>query len=536
MGIINFSKKTLLCIGLFFILSCQSTKRYNDNVTRTLSVTELQEDVDFLFHKLKKRHPRLHDYISEEDLNQKIQDFKANLKPMKSIEFYHELYPLVSEIRQGHLRISPAYPIRERKERKRYRRATSQFDDLSFEYIEGQVYIEKSTNKEDSLIVGSKLIAIDSLPTEKVIEYWSKRMASDGYNTTFQKPIVVRNIIGFYRYKAGRSDSITLHLQKADSTYSKQLKIIFQDAKKKEKVQKDTIAKDSITKDTTVVKKLTRAEKKLKKKKRKKDYKEKLKKGFGKREFKKIGKDSTIAYLKISSFSGSGRWPKKFYDETFKTIDSLEMKALILDLRNNTGGSLKHISHLYSFMAKEDYTFINPMETKTRLVKTNYIWSGRSTFFGNFFKGLATPFTLTVDLLKSKKKDGKTYSVSKQTKLQSPDPLAFKGDIYVLINGVSFSASSIISTNLHGSKRATFIGEETGGSYNGTVAGIYKATYLPNSEIFIPVWMMHIDSPYKEEPFGYGIKPDIEIKPNLEDFLNEKDTVLERALQEIEGK
>lgn len=536
MGIVKLSTRIFLFIWVFLTLSCQSTKRYNDNVTRTLSVEELQEDVDYLFHKLEKRHPRLYDYISEEELNRKIGEFKSNLKPMKSIEFFHELYPLVSEIRQGHLRLKPAYPIRDRKERKKYRRATSQFDDLSFEWIEDQVYIKKSTNKNDSLIVGSRLVAIDSIPTEKIIDYWSKRTASDGYNTTFQKPVVVRNMIGFYRYKAGRNDSLTLHLQKADSTFSKQLKIVILDSKNQDKDQKDTIAKDSITKDTTVVKKLTRAEKKLKRKKRKKEYREKLKRGFGKREFKKTGKDSTIAYLKISSFSGSGRWPKKFYEETFKTIDSLKMKALILDLRNNTGGSLKHISHLYSFLTNDDYNFINPMETKTRFVKTNYLWSGRSTFFGNFFKGLATPVTITLDLLQSKKKDGKIYNVTKQTKLQSPDPLAFKGQIYVLINGVSFSASSIISTNLHGSKRATFVGEETGGSYNGTVAGIYKSTYLPNSELFVPVWMMYIDSPYKQEPFGYGIKPDIEVKPTLEDFLNEKDTVLERALQEIEGK
>jgi C-terminal processing protease CtpA/Prc len=38
-----------------------------------------------------------------------------------------------------------------------------------------------------------------------------------------------------------------------------------------------------------------------------------------------------------------------------------------------------------------------------------------------------------------------------------------------MINGGSFSASSLISSNLK-LQRVTFVGEETGGAFNGTVA------------------------------------------------------------------
>jgi C-terminal processing protease CtpA/Prc len=532
----RLNKFILLLASLFVLISCRSTKKYNDNVTRTLSVEEMAEDVDFLFNKLEKRHPRLYEYISEEELQQKVKDFKSSLKPMTSIAFYHKLYPLVSEIRQGHLRISPAFPIRERKERKRYRRANSQFDDLSFTWIDDQVYIKKTKGKLDSLLVGSKVIAIDSVPTERLVKRWADKFASDGYNTTFQSPIVARNLITYYRYDVGRTDSVTLHLQKGDSVFKKQLKIIFQDSKnKKDTTEQKETSKDSLAQKKDTLPKLTRAEKKLKKKKRREKYRNKRKQGFGSREFKRIGNDSNIAYLRIKKFSGGDRWSKKFYEETFKTIDSLQIEHLILDLRDNTGGSLKEIGRLYSFMATEDFQFIQPIETKTKLLITNRMWSGRPSLIGNFFKMLFTPFTLTGDLLKTKKSNGKIYYNNKNTKIQPPHPLAFDGDIYVLINGVSFSASSILSSNLHGSKRAIFIGEETGGAYNGTVAGLYKSTFLPNSELFLPVWMMQIETPYKDEPHGYGIKPDIEVKPKLEDFLNEKDTVLERALQEIEG-
>ena len=349
-------------------------------------------------------------------------------------------------------------------------------------------------------------------------------------------------LLAFYRYDVGRTDSITLHLQKADSTFTQPVHYIFKNELDK-KVDNDTISEK--TENDTIVKKpkkLTRSEKKEKRIKDREERRFNNKRGYNRlkdksiREFRMVGVVSSIAYLKIRGFSGGHRWSKKFYEETFHAIDSLGSKSLILDLRDNTGGSLKEIGNLYGYLTNSEYTLVNPLETKRRLIETRTMWSGRPTLIGNFFRVLATPVTIVYDLIKVRNKNGKTASYYKYTKPQMPKPNAFKGDIYVLINGLSFSASSVLSHNLHGSKRATFIGEETGGAYNSTVAGTYLSRYLPNSKIFVPVWMMNFESDYKEEPDGYGIKPDIELQPNLEDFLNEKDTVLEKALDEIGSK
>jgi hypothetical protein len=53
------------------------------------------------------------------------------------------------------------------------------------------------------------------------------------------------------------------------------------------------------------------------------------------------------------------------------------------------------------------------------------------------------------------------------TRQHQLSPNAFKGKIYVMING-SFSASSLISSNLK-TPKVTFVGEETGGAFNGTM-------------------------------------------------------------------
>ncbi len=105
-----------------------------------------------------------------------------------------------------------------------------------------------------------------------------------------------------------------------------------------------------------------------------------------------------------------------------------------------------------------------------------------------------------------------------------------------MINGYSFSASSILSTQLQANNRAVFVGEETGGAYNGTVAGIYKMYLLPASKIKIRIGLMQIEAPFKQQPDGFGNKPDVEILPTVKDRRLGKDPELDWILNDIEKK
>jgi C-terminal processing protease CtpA/Prc len=529
------TKQIQVLLLILIIASCKSTKKFNESVTKVHSREELIEDINFLVNQLERYHPRLYDYTTEEEFHKKVDLYKKGIKPMTSQEFFVYVYPLVSEIRQGHLALRPVFPRRDRRDRKRYRKATNQFNDIDFKWIEDGIYVENTYGELDSLLVGSRLINIDSLNADKLLNRWKKMVTSDGYNTTFQPHLVAENILGFYRYDVGRTDSIALELKKGDSLFSTQLKIVFRDEKKSEK---DSTQNDSLKNEPV---KLTKAEKKKKKHEDKKRRRDEMKRGYNSRtqqntrEFRLMGKDSSIAYLRIRSFEGWYKWSKRFYRESFAKIDSLGSKHLILDLRDNTGGSLKEIGEIYGFLAEDNFTFINPMETKTRFVVTSSMWSGEPTFTGHFFRAIATPVTFTYDLIRSKKENETLYYKSKFGKEREPKETAFEGEIFVLINGLSFSASSILSTNLYGSKRATFIGEETGGAFNGTVAGLYQSKFLPNSKLFLPLWLMNLDATYKTKQNGYGIQPDVLLLPRLEDFLKDKDTVLEWTIETIES-
>jgi len=112
----------------------------------------------------------------------------------------------------------------------------------------------------------------------------------------------------------------------------------------------------------------------------------------------------------------------------------------------------------------------------------------------------------------------------------------YDGKIYVLINGGSFSASCILASSLKSNPNVTFVGEETGGAFNGTVAGIMPVVDLPNSKIPLRLGLMDIKTINQTEVKGRGIFPDIEIIPTIKDKIKNNDLEMNWILEDIKNK
>lgn len=531
-------KKLLLLFSVSVVLSsCGSIERYNEAVTKMHPVEDLQEDIDKVYQQLQRLHPRLYQYTPKETLDFKFDSLKHSISaPMTSRQFHKQLSQVTKYVGQGHLSLSPPSTRFTRKQRKA--RLKTKFDaaNLDFEYLDNKLIIRNARGK-DSLLVNAEVLEVNGQNPLDLMTKYKKTVASDGYNTTFYDRVVGYRFLGYYAQANGRFDSISFKLRNSDSTFIKTYKRL---PKAEKKTVSDSIKADSL-KTIKPKKKLTKAEKKAKKIKFKKKLKDRKKYGYNytTKEFSRnlsfVGRDSTVALMKIKSFSRGSKY-KDFYEESFKTLDSLGTIDLIIDIRNNFGGRLNEILFLYSYLTDENYTLINKSETNSRIPTLKSLMSNSTSLFTKILVGLASPYLITNNLLRSSKKDGQLYYRFKASKEREPNPLNFKGNIYVLINGNSFSASSVLSTQLDGSSRATFVGEETGGAYNGTVAGIYKTYKLPNTKVKARIGLMHIDSKFKTEPDGYGIKPDIEITPTYQDRLNRKDPELEWVLSNIEKK
>lgn len=517
---------------LVVITSCTSVKTYNAQITALHSVEDLRADVDKVYFQLKKNHPRLYQYTPKEVLDFKFDSLKTTInKPIDSRNFYKKLAPVVAHVRQGHISVGSADKHYTSKELKALKKRKFQFYDLDFDYIDNKLWVTH-TRGQDSTIIGSEVVKIEDESVNDLIRIYKTRFSSDGYNKTLQNRYIGKVFSTLYYKDKGFVDSLHITFKSKDSLFTKTFKRVEKEEKK------DSIANDSLK----VEKKpeLTKLEKKQKKIVAKDKRKFNKTHGFISkdkgytRNFKFLEADSSIAYMKIASFS-NGNY-KTFYEESFAKIDSTKTQHLIIDLRDNGGGRISEIDKLYSYLTDKKYRLIEESEVNSRLPFFKYLMSNSSPNLLKVATVIASPVIVVHNLVKTKKRDGKLYYNLRFTKEKDSNPLNYKGNLYVLINGNSFSASSLLSTNLQATNRATFVGEETGGAYNGCVAGIYKIYELPTSKIKIRIGLMQIETAYKQEPDGYGIIPDVEILQTIDAIKAKKDLEVDWVINHVNQK
>ncbi|MDW3192926.1 MAG: S41 family peptidase [Cytophagales bacterium] len=204
------------------------------------------------------------------------------------------------------------------------------------------------------------------------------------------------------------------------------------------------------------------------------------------------------AYLKLPSFDFRrvNKYrvkSKKMYKTIFEELQNKEIKHLVIDLRNNTGGRNEFADDMIPFISKSSIN--DPF------VKKTISWDQQE----------------------------KTY------KKPNPSKLAFKGEIYVLINGKTYSAGNTLARYLKEYGNANMIGEETGTRYEGFAAGSTQEIILPHSnlKIGIPRYLISFPASAKQKTSNRGLLPDHEIENALEVPVAGPDAYLRKAIELI---
>jgi hypothetical protein len=350
-------KNTILFLIVISITSCASLKKHNESISQLHSVIDLKDDVNKIHKQLVKHHPKIYQYITKNEFDYKFDSLKQMItKPINSKQFFEKIGPIIVSVHQGHISVIPPFRKFSKEERKVRANQKLEFSNLDFEEFNNKVYISNVIDKRDSLLIGAEVVKINDVPVHKLVNKYKTYFASDGYNKTLKKRFVNNSFKSYYYVDNGVADSLKIVFRKNDSTF-------FRDFKRVTKVKKKVI--------TTQLKKRTKAERKENKLKQKEKWEFNDKYGYIKsrkeftRNFKYIGKDSTVAYMKIRGFT-TGNY-EEFYKESFSTIDSLKTSKLIIDLRDNSGGRLSEIEDLYSYLATDDYIMINPCEVNSRI-------------------------------------------------------------------------------------------------------------------------------------------------------------------------
>ena len=519
--------RTFFIISFLFVLltanfSCTSRKQLNYLVTeKKYSPAELIKDVDYSYDLLTKGHPGVYWYITKEKLDFKFDSLKQSLTvPLTTQEFYRKLAPLVADIKCGHTRLILVTKKSSKKEKDSIAKIGKPINQFAYKVLNDKLYIKSFNKRITQVKKGDEVLKIAGEPVSKIFSDLENNYASDGYNTTFKQALLDRGFIGWYEAVKNSNDTLDFTIKKKDTT----INLTLTTTRPEKKLVSNKVKKE----DVKINKDSLNATKKIAKEKLKVRYK-----GFDENkkpilDLQFLEKDSSIAYLKVKSFSFPHANFTRFFDESFTEIKKAKTNDLIIDLRNNGGGSLAACRNLFSYLVNRDFVYLKEGEL-TR--KFNPYWHAKG--LGNALKAL--PFEL-VNLIRIKKREDKYYINFKGTKPLHANEKHFDGKVYVLINGYSFSASALLSANLKQINRATFVGQETGGAFNGCVAGQIPILNLPNSRLKLRMGLYPVIPNAHTETIGRGIFPDQKINTTIEDFIAGKDNELNWVLKDIKKK
>jgi hypothetical protein len=498
--------------------ACMTAKNFNAQIDKPHSVSELRADVDYVHRKLVSLHPSLYLYISKERLDREFDSLKVSIThPMTANTFYFGLSRVVASVRQGHTRLMPLTPmLSPRQMAKAACNGVSPLARLDLELFGDTLYVVKNDSTKPLLKAGTAIMSADSVTPASLIAEYRGTFTSDGYNTTFTDRLPGKKFAYFLYYRRGFRDSIPCTLRCNDTLRNVWLKPL--------------PAAQNIPKEDMRAVGQANAEKKLR------GY-DGVTKSYSKTLWF-ANSDSSVAVMKISDFE-KGKY-KKFYAESFAKIALAKSKALVIDLRDNTGGQLSDINCLYSYLTDTIAALTDSTEVASRTSLWHVINFRNQTPLTNVVQGILMPlfpaWMVYTYLGTHKAANGKYYCNFMNSRIKPQKNNRFEGKVYVLINGCCFSASSIISAELQGTGRAVFAGSETGGALNGCVAGLMPVFRLPHTKLPLRFGFMRMQPVHHSGKGGRGIFPDVSIVPTLKDRIAGRDPELQWAVDDATGK
>jgi C-terminal processing protease CtpA/Prc len=232
-------------------------------------------------------------------------------------------------------------------------------------------------------------------------------------------------------------------------------------------------------------------------------------------------KNPDVAQIRVRGFGG--RDYPQWMEDTFKTLREKGTKALILDLRGNGGGADMYGAMLVSYLTDKPFRYFDHINVKTISPSFKEHSDWRAEREGQLRQDMA-PNPAGGYLVTAKLHPGVAE--------QPPGKYPFMGKVFVLIDGGTFSTAADFCAVTHHLKRATFIGEETGGGYYGNNSGMQTVVTLPNSKTRIRVPMYE----YWNAVPGYdgkrrGTRPDHLVETKAANLLRGVDEQLELAMK-----
>lgn len=450
-----------------------------------LTISQIRADFSLLEQALREAHPGLYRYNSKGQIDSLfVQTEDLINHEMTQQDFYRLLLPLVVQIKCGHTKFHP-----DNNWTSNFYFNVEKVFPWRLHFDGEKAYVLGDYINSDDMPKGAEVISIQGKPMPEIVREMLPAFFSDGNNITFKYLEMDHYFSAYYANLFEGPDTFSLVYKMNNELKERKIAaishLVIEEYEKQQEALKANIPPYSL--------KLVSGE---------------------------------TALLTIRSFweEADGLNYKKFLKISFETIREKQVKNLIIDLRNNEGGIDRRGALLMSNLTNKEFGYYDRLEMTTNKKFSFAAYAHLPKFYG------------ILRLLISKGKDG-TYrwNHSKNLKIQKPQENHFDGKVYVLINGASFSVTAEFAAMAHFLKRATFIGEETGGGYYGNNSGTFVIVTLPGSKLNIGIPLMAYYMKVDGYPFqDRGVIPEYKVKPTTANLISGEDSVLEFSMKLIE--
>ncbi len=465
-----------------------------------LTPDQAHDDLLYLRRQLRAYHPGLGHYTPNADMEMLFDSlYNRVTSPIDYLSFFHHLSPYLNGLKDGHTNLN---------HRRDFIGRDTRFVPFYVRQVDHDYFISHNASSDTSLHRGTRLLSVQGQPIETVhrILMDGDRSGSDGDNTTGRHHWSLMQFADYYAAWYGSVDSVTIQYQRARPDGSL----------------------DSTIRQTRVAGIVSAQFRQI--------LIERYKADFGRNsEFRQpnlslrlVDSLSNTAVLRVSSFMSTKsfdpfQWTfKKRLKQAFRQIKTTGVENLVVDLQDNGGGAVINSARLLQFWMRKPFTIMQSEHIKP---------AARAELISRWNPISAIDFSLRY----RRDEEGGFASRAAVTRRYRPfRRLAFRGNLYLLMNGSSFSAATSVLAKTLDAGQGTFVGEACGGAYWGDFAGQFKYVTLPHSRIQVRIPLKKLTHAVAEaHANGFTIEPDFAVRRTHEDLMTNRNAVLRETMMLI---